>query len=230
MSEMERQERCASASICRGVSSGSASKIRRSNRERSAGASRCAGEELLITSTQPRSELGENVVHALYQHRLALPDQPIGATPLLFVDGAWDGEDIAVLVERGGGGDHGAPFNARFHDECRNGNAADDPVAAGKIHGVRFGSHFIFGDQSPRVRDPFRQRAVLGRVDPVNARANDRDGAALGPEGRAMRARIDAACQTADDGQAFPGQVRGKTLCMMKPYEEGLRVPTMAIE
>ena len=75
--------------------------------------------------------------------------------------------------------------------------------------GVRSGNSEI---TTPALATSRRQRAVAGRIDDVDAGADDRDrgGIAVGRQSAAVRGRVDAEREPADDRDAACASARGK--------------------
>ena len=92
--------------------------------------------------------------------------------------------------------------------------ARDSPLMMRLRRGKNIGSGGVPGTSSlttaPSVSIVARQRRVLRRVDDVHARPEHRDGDAGAGQRAAMRRRIDAARQAADDDEAARGEIAGE--------------------
>ena len=110
-------------------------------------------------------------------------------------------QHVAPLLERAARGDERPALFARFDDHDGAREPADDPVAQREqIRERRRSRHELARDRAVLLHLA-RERRVLRRIHDVHARAHDPDGDAAGRQRAAVRGRVDAARQPADDGQ-----------------------------
>jgi hypothetical protein len=130
---------------------------------------------------------------------------------------AGHGEDVAPLVESGARGTEG-PASARgLHHHDRAAPARDHPVAPGEVSLVRGGAEGELRDDRPFPRDGLGERAVLGGIGPVEARAEHRDRSTLTLEGPPVGRGVDPARQARHDGGTGAGQVAAQRTGECRP-------------
>src|SRR5206468_3171462 len=82
----------------------------------------------------------------------------------------------------------------------RLGEPGDDPVAQRKVPRERLRPRNELAHEGAAAgRDPFEELAVLGRIDLVDAAAEDRDRGSAPPESASMGGGVDAARTARDD-------------------------------
>ncbi len=144
--------------------------------------------------------------------RRAVADQRMAAPVAAAQHVAGDGHHVAPLLERAGGGDQRARPLCRLDDDDGAGQAADQPIAHREVERQRRRARRVFAEHHaapPRSRRRQRTRAPPDRCD----RGPEPSTATVRPvlQRAAMRRRIDAARQAADDGDAGaarPGRQR----------------------
>ena len=137
--------------------------------------------------------------------RRALLDQVVGAGGARIERRTRHRKNLAALFGGHPRGDQRArPMRGLHHDdaECR---ARDQSIAAREIPRARHVTDRHFGYRAALLEQRGQQILVLGRIDPVMAAGQHRDGAAL--DGGAMRGLIDAARQPRDDDKAGVAEI-----------------------
>ena len=138
------------------------------------------------------------------------------------VDRARNGEYFTSLLTGQSGGNQGATFRCGLDNQHTSRQARDNPVPAREIGGHCGRSQRELGDDRALVGNGESQFLVAGRVESVGTGSDDRDRLSIGGEGAAMCRRIDAKCQSADDGQAFARQCAGKAFSCLHALWRGI--------
>ena len=126
--------------------------------------------------------------------------------------GSGNGHDLAPHFSSQSRSDERAGLRCSLHHQSSCRHPGDDPVAAGKVAGKRFGSRRLFGNQQPLNRDLFLKFGVFRRirdVNPAGDHAYSRSAGSTSRQGAAMRRAVYSARQTGDYGKA--------SLCQPRP-------------
>ena len=143
--------------------------------------------------------------------RRAVADEIVGALRARIERRARNGENLPSLFEREARGDQRAGSPRRLHDHDPVGQAGDDAVAAWKIAPAGLPAHGHFRNHRAAILDDReKKRLVLGRIDPVVAAGEHRDGAA--GQRRLVGSGIDAAGEAGHDDITRLAELARKSL------------------
>ena len=116
------------------------------------------------------------------------------------------GHHLPALFEGARGGNQRAGLFIRLDHDNRSRQATDEAIAHREVKRERWRAGRILADHQTRARDLVGERRVFMRIDTIDAGAEDGDRSARADRA-AMGRGIDAARQTADDGDAQRRQV-----------------------
>ena len=120
------------------------------------------------------------------------------------------GKDLAALFEGEPRGDQRARPRRRLDDYDTERHPGNDPVATGKMAGLRFRSERQFGDDHPSARQGVVEPPVLLGVDDVDTAGDDGDATRL--ESAQMRRGVNPPSEPRDHGEpaATSGRCSGR--------------------
>lgn len=142
----------------------------------------------------------------------AFPDQRVAAPGQRVVDGSRDGEDFPVLFQGQTRRDQRTALPGRFDDQQTNAQAADDPIAPGKVAGFGRRARWKFGNDRAVFDDFQRQLLVSGGINSVQAGSGYGNGQATAAQCADVACRIDTQRQAAGNDETASGQRTGKVL------------------
>jgi hypothetical protein len=126
------------------------------------------------------------------------------------VDGAGYGEDIAVLFVGVASGVESPGAGGGFDEKDAEGESADDAVSLGEEAGEDGLIEGHFGEECAVSGDVVGEGLMFGWVDGIEAAWEYSEGAAGGVECGAVGGGINAAGESADDGEAGAGELGGE--------------------
>src|SRR5258706_5821489 len=121
------------------------------------------------------------------------------------MDGSWNSEHFATLLESIARGDQRTTLERRLHYQASAGQPADQPVAPRKIGGKRGRTQCEFGYQGAFLGKPMCQIAIACRVNDIQAGTDYGDRRRQCGESAGVRGGIDAKSQATDDGKSTVG-------------------------
>ena len=121
-----------------------------------------------------------------------------------------EGKDLFLEFQRSFGGGKAAAFEARFDDEECVAKVGDEFVARGERMG--FGAYFVKegGKQAALPTYVAGEAKVFGGIDVIESMAQHRDGGEAIFDCGLVCDGVDAKGETAEDQQAWPGEVSNK--------------------
>ncbi len=123
-----------------------------------------------------------------------------------------DGEDFLAHLAGQAGGDEGAASLAGLHDDGAQRQGRQDTVPPREVLGARGGFHRELAHEGPLSGDGVGQAAILRRIDPGEAVAEDGQGPPACRQGARVGGRVDSPRKTGDHRKAHPRQASRQAL------------------
>ena len=158
-------------------------------------------------------ELGKNIASCFDKFGTLL-NESVAAAGQWIMDRTGEREYLAALLGGESRCNQRAAAASRFDHQRSEAQAADQPVALGKVPTFGRCTQRVFTHQRPVSRDGVCEIAVDSRVHAVDAGAEKCDRLTARIECALVCGSVDTLSQSANDGEAAAGQVLREVVCV----------------